>query len=323
MGLGSTVSRRGSGTIHKAARTAAAVSAAANVVAHVAKKMVSSGTQSKSGGSEGGIVTSQYNSRVAYSKKRPGKGTVKRQERQRKFARKVIKAMDVTLPKLKVLFSQPAYGAAAANLQGLIGDEWLLNGHVTGIIGSRDLTQIEYNMGSSDTVPKKIQMLGCTMEVSVKNTGSYPLFLELYDFIAIRDTAVADSTPISVFGAGLNTATISTCVTPNTATVGVTPFHSLKFCQNFKIFKKTIIKLGVGESCDFIRTSKRKFILDAEKWKNTGCKKGITRGTMGLVYGENDASGGTTAASWSVSTQRTYNVTCPGFNSGSTNVMAA
>jgi len=221
------------------------------------------------------------------------------------------------------MFSTGVSSTAAANIQGVCSADWLMNGHVTGNPGLRDLTQIEYTMGSSATVPKKIQVLGCTMETSFKNTGSYPLFLELYDYVATKDTAVADGTPYTIFDAGINTATIAGATSPNPATIGITPFNSLKFCQNFKIFKKTIIKLGAGESCDFLRTSKRKFILDVEKWTNIGCKQGITRGVMGLIYGENDASGGTQNAAWSVSTQRSYLVTCPGYNSGSNNVLTA
>lgn len=96
-----------------------------------------------------------------------------------------------------------------------------------------------------NTLKWKIESV--TIESRIKNMTNVPIQIRLYDIVVRRDDEGPISLPTADWQAGL-TEEVNPGVgaTPSNTFPGAEPFESRKFCQRFKVLKKTTFHLGAG-----------------------------------------------------------------------------
>lgn len=156
--------------------------------------------------------------------------------------------------------------------------------------------------------------------IVLTNTGSTPIFWEIYECTARKDVPVTPeggtlqqfystvaqqnyqgsfSTASGQAGVANTTLQTSAASRPNKNTTGVTPFQFRHFCQNFKINKVTRLQAAAGNTVSFDASNPRNVVVNWDNYLDLLAKKGVTKlylvrqwGTIETISGapQNSAS---------------------------------
>lgn len=133
--------------------------------------------------------------------------------------------------------------------------------------------------------------------VILTNTGTTPIFWELFECTARKDVPITEGSSLQNFfgtvamsqyqgsldttagGAGVpdSAQKISAASRPAAITTGATPFQFRHFCQNFKITKVTRLQAAPGNTVSFDASSPRNVRVNWDDYVDLVAKKGITK----------------------------------------------
>nr|QKQ15094.1 Cap [Trichosanthes kirilowii geminiviridae] len=275
-----------------------------------------------------GPITSQYDVRTVYRKKRMPR---RRRRRYVRFVRKVqhvamkATALQTQLIRENKILGQPANltsycaqlmytGAGAGGLQGT----------TTGTVGPKGKTDDLVDMTTDGTLTNNptalIHYQSCTMDCTIRNFSPGPVVVEVYHIVArtdVQDNATyhyaeniyelgfAQPTPVNEGTSGTNRTRISA------TDIGTTPFNNSLFSRYFMVKKKTKIELGTGELSQIQLRDPRNHRMNTNKIRNQVYIPGVTQGylfqVMGSPNGLNDPSQFTEAHVVGITTTRIYN----------------
>lgn len=160
------------------------------------------------------------------------------------------------------------------------------------------------------------------------NTGTTPIFWEVYECYARKDVPVAEGTTITQFyntvvanqyqgkisgtaAAANTTQQTSSSNPPVFKTTGVTPFQFRHFCQNFKVTKVTRLQAAPGNTVSFDASNPRNLTVNWDNYVDLLAKKGVTKLYLVRQWGtvETIAGAPTNSASSAVcEVEKDYNV---------------
>lgn len=259
-------------------------------------------------------ITTQYDSKVMYRKRRGSRMFRRKARRYRKFVKKVVAANDTRLEKQRVLFIDNFQLASAANAQNTQIGKTVCYGGNTGVAGQRDLYLMETALGDSASSLTRTYFRSCHMEVAIKNIGADGCYVDVYYWKTNKDFKIATNLDTHFNGSFNDMPSNIGGLNQTNTTYGASPFLAKDFTTYFSFYKKTSTLLGAGAQMDFAVSKKKNFVSDFSLVNNNGALKGITFGVLIVVYGlPNSASDGTagqaTAATINVNVTRTYTFT--------------
>jgi len=279
-----------------------------------AKRSYNNAFGSSAPASAPGPVTTNYDSKVMYSRKRASPKFRRKARRYRKFVKKVLNANDYQKEKQRVLFIDNVRITSLANSQVMATQYLNLYGGNTGTAGYRDLLQMENALGDTSTANTKTYYRSAHMEVAIKNTGSDGCYVDVFYYISRKDFKTGQDFGALLTNSFSNMPSNMGGSIQTTLMYGTTPILAKEFTENFKIFKKTTTLLGAGNQMDFALSKKKNFVCDYTKASNIGSLKGLTMGVILVVYGlpntATDATAGQpVAAAVNCNITRSYTLT--------------
>lgn len=134
--------------------------------------------------------------------------------------------------------------------------------------------------------------------IVLTNTGTTPIFWEIYECVARKDIPVNFATTLQSIYTGVANAVYQGLIGPQTAgsaggpnstnqisaasrptkqTIGVTPFQFRDYCQKFKILKVTRLQAAPGNTVSFDASQGRNVTVNWDDYQDLICKKGLTK----------------------------------------------
>lgn len=155
-------------------------------------------------------------------------------------------------------------------------------------------TQIEKLEGGANS--RRFYFDHMRARVVLTNTGTTPIFWEIYECVARKDIPVtpeggtiqqffsiceAANQQASLAGTSagqINTPTQTSAVAlPTRGASGVTPFQYRHFCQNFKVKKVTRLQAAPGNTVSFDASDPRNLTVNWDNYLDLLAKKGVTK----------------------------------------------
>lgn len=161
--------------------------------------------------------------------------------------------------------------------------------------------------------------------IVLTNTGTTPIFWEIFECMARKDIPVASQgTNLAAFytfaqaqqgalsgaAAGIDsTKNVSASSTPTYTTAGVTPFQFRHFCQCFKVLKVTRLQAAAGNTVSFDASQSRNVTINWDNVTDLLAKKNLTKFYVVRQWGAVTAAAPNNSASSAVfEIERDYNV---------------
>lgn len=279
-------------------------------------------TKSRSSPKSGlsGITTFQKDVKQVYRFKRaPARVRSRARRSQRAFTSNLLKAEGSR----KYHYSGNMVWTTAQGQQNFFG--WMnygANGN-GGVDGSGDIADIYIRMDAENRgagtsadqaergeAARRFYFDHMRGRVILTNTGTTPIFWEIYECVARKDIPLAEGAALEPFlgncfaagyqgtlsgtaGAAANTPKQTSAVTlPTRYSPGITPFQLRHFCQNWKINKVTRLQAAAGNTVSFDASMPRNLVMNWDNYANMLAKKGVTRqylvrqwGTVELISG--------------------------------------
>lgn len=278
------------------------------------------------GSNNPGLVTSQLD--VSTTRKRKSKQTLAKLKRQRRFKEKITKALlpDVELNVYSENFNNSTYTTTVAGTQetyqyvsgftymvntGVIWSSTENTGYILGryrnIAGSNNATATAGAKSVIQPNSFKLRFMASKTELSLTNTSSVPIVIDLYECVAAKDianTEILYNTPYKAWTQCLLDAYTPTDAAPTVprrplvTDSGQTPYDCPQFGSYWKILKKTRILLPSLNTTEYLMLA-NKFTLDGDKFNSNYAIKGITKGIL-IVGGIGDNTGISTTIGSSV-----------------------
>lgn len=255
-----------------------------------------------------GITTFQKDVKQVYRYKRAPKKLRRKWKRSRKtFVSNLLKQEGSR----KYHYSGNMTWATAQGTQGWFG--WMnygVNG-TGGVDGSGDMADIQTRLDlenrqggtPSDQLEgganaRRYYFDHMRARIVLTNTGTTPIFWEIYECVAREDIAVGfaqtlqsiysavsnavyqgNLAPVTVGNPGgpNSTQQISANSRPTKQTIGVTPFQFRDFCQKFKILKVTRLQAAVGNTVSFDASQGRNVTVNWDRCQDYIARKGLTK----------------------------------------------
>lgn len=288
----------------------------------------------KEGGLQG-ITTFQKDVKQVYRYKRAPRRLRKRWQRNRKtFTSNLLKAEGSR--KYHYHGSQ-AWTSTAGNQAWYGWSTYGINGN-GGADGTGDMGDIfirlnqelavqgtvaDQNAGA--TASRRYYMDHMRARIVLTNTGTTPIFWEVYECIARKDSPSAtQGTNMQGFfnnmqtqqgivtgsAAAVDTAkNVSATSAPLVTTAGVTPFQYRHFCQCFKVLKVTRLQAAPGNTVSFDSSQGRNVTVTWDNVTDLLAKKGLTKFYVVRQWGAVTAAAPNNSASSAVfEIERDYNV---------------
>lgn len=163
--------------------------------------------------------------------------------------------------------------------------------------------------------------------VVLTNTGSSPIFWEIYECVCRTDIPVAEGNNLPglydfmqltqnqaslTAGAGgdMNTSFKTSAVSlPSRTQPGVTPFQYRHWCQNWKILKVTRLQAAAGNSVSFDASDPRNLTVNWDNYVDLIAKKGVTKCYIVRQWGAVTAAApNNSASSAQFEVEKDYNI---------------
>jgi len=139
----------------------------------------------------------------------------------------------------------------------------------------------------------KIVVTGWMCETMITNLETYPVFVDMYYWLAKRDIPstfpdigsvwsdrMADLRVNQTLGAGVTTLTLND--------YGVTPFQGVEFAKKIQVWKKTRVKLAGGSVTQVETRGSRDTVITWSHQEHNTFARGVTQGIMFVAYGSPD-----------------------------------
>lgn len=285
------------------------VNAAANVM-----RAIGSRSRTQRSGSASLPITAQRDFNVIYRRKRAPWKVKRRAKRYRKFCKKVINAVDTRNEKQKVLFVQNGVLNSIAGTQACYSNTFqLYSVNISTTAGQRDMANMISGLGDTSTSETKTYFRSGQMEVVLQNKGTGAAYVDLYYYVARKDSGEPVTTQALVDQGFTGSPTNMGGSNLLSGTYGATVFQSKDFCQVFKIYRKTSALVPSGQFFEFnLRSSKNKIIDRDDIIRSPGALKGLTQGVVMIIYGApNTTDGAPVATEFTYNVTRTYTLTNP------------
>lgn len=215
-------------------------------------------------------------------------------------------------------------GSGSADGTGDLGDMFTrLNAELT----SQGTVDVQNNGGNN---ARRFYFDHMRSRVVLTNTGSSPIFWEIYECIARKDVPLTpEGGTIQQFytymtqrplqgslntgagGPGLAQSATNTSATqlPPVTASGVTPFQYRHFCQNFKILKVTRLQAAAGNTVSFDASDPRNLVVNWDNYLDLVAKRSVTKFYVVRQWGAVTAANPNNAPSSAVfEIERDYNV---------------
>lgn len=275
-----------------------------------------------------GPITSQYDVRTVYRKRRMPR---RRRRRYVRFARKVqhiamkATALQTSLIRENKILAAPANTTSyCAQLMYTGAGAGGNQGNNAGTIAPRGKTNDIDDMTADGTLTNNptaiLHYQSCVMECTLRNYGATPVVIECYHIVArsdaqdnatyhyaesIYELGFAQPTTVNESATGTNRTNISA------TDIGTTPFNNTLFSRYFLVKKKVKIELGAGEITQIQLRDPRNHRLNTNKIRNMVYLPYKTQGYLFQVMGppqiEDNVVGFTQGSSVSITTTRIYN----------------
>lgn len=270
-------------------------------------------------------VTSQYDARTTYRRKklsRKGKRILKKRAR---FTRRVLKGLQADKEPQMVLFKDNFQISSLADGQNIgIGGGMTLYSLDGNVVGSRDVKRILDASSDSNVSVTKFYMRSAHLDLSMKNIGTDGCYVEIYYWVGRKSFATNNNQgglgEIDTFaklvdsGYAQQPANLTGGGTLTKLIYGTTPFQNSLITEFMKIIKKTVIHLGPGQIADVSLSSTRDFVIDGWQQVSGRLFNRRSKGIMIVQYGEPNSlstadSGKTLASTVNYNVTRTYHFT--------------
>lgn len=275
--------------------------------AYKGRSLTKSKTSSQRSGLQG-ITTFQKDVKQVYRYKRAPKKLRRKWKRSRQaYVANTLKAV----ASRKYHYSGNMSWTTTQGTQGWFG--WMNYGAngVGGVDGSGDMADVQYRLdleNRSNGTPadqseggpnaRKYYFDHMRARIVLTNTGTTPIFWEIFECTARKDvavgfantlqgiyTAVANAVYQGLIGpsgtgfpAGANpTNQTSAASRPVKTTTGVTPFQFRDFCQKFKISRVTRLQAAPGNTVSFDASQPRNITVAWDNYQDLIAKKGLTK----------------------------------------------
>lgn len=163
--------------------------------------------------------------------------------------------------------------------------------------------------------------------VVLTNTGTNPIFWEIYECMARKDIPLTEGNSIAQLyayaatvlqqgfenslsgGPGIAGVHSSAVVLPPVTSSGVTPFQYRHFCQNFKIHKVTRLQAAPGNTVSFDAGDRRNLTINYDNYSQLIMKAGVSKIYVVRQWGAvTTANPNNSPSSASFEIERDYNV---------------
>lgn len=317
------------------ARAANAIGAAYK--AYKSRSQTKTKTESQKQGIQG-ITTFQKDYKTVYRYKRAPRRLRRKWKRSRRtFISNLLKQEGSR----KYHYHGSQAWTTAANTQGFFG--WFNNGvgGTGGVDGSADLYDVfnrldietRANGTGADAVQggrlsRRYYMDHMRSRVVLTNTGTNPIFWEIYECTSRKDIPTNEFNNLSQMISNLNSPLYQATLNvtqgqgaansgtktnaagiPSPTASGVTPFQYRHFCQNFKVNKVTRLQASAGNTVSFDASTPRNTTINWDDYASLCCKKYVTKLFLVRQWGAVTAANPDNSPSSAVfEVERDYNV---------------
>lgn len=162
---------------------------------------------------------------------------------------------------------------------------------------------------NSAVPPTELMIKNIRQEVELKNVGTSLAYIDLYYFTPRKDTSLDPQSAISNLfiqstatnGQITSTGTISAL---QTSTLGVTPFHSATFTENFLIYKVRRVMLQPSQSFSYMTRCRTAGNQSNRDWSGLNMRRNISSGVIGFAQCDVNNNGtGTNSTNISIHSQ--------------------
>lgn len=259
-------------------------------------------TTAKSAQMDSNPLTSQYDYKTDYRKRRisrRGRYRIKRRIRWRKKIVNTVREANtgsthLLRRSLYTLTTAPdqanaiSYGLYGQNGTG--GDTFNSTNDVSEIF--REIAPTDWNLvdfPATDSVNRRLYFMHGMMEMTVRNVGEYDAIVEAY-FIRGRRTVREGQlySPANIYFEGFKKAALA--ADPDTTNpfdtklsverIGSTPFQSPMFVQSYKVYKRTKFTIPPGKEISFIVNEPR----PRSYWMQTAAMRSTDRSFHGVLF---------------------------------------
>jgi len=314
--LGGQVIRMNSGMLKRAASGVAGLGSAAYGAYSASKRL--KGAQS---GGAYSVLTNQYDVKNFYRKRYMPR---RKKRAWRKFYKKVASVYrKETSGKSSLLLRGKLDGTVATDQQGVIG--CMLYGAAkdtsTTDIGCQDQNYIQDAVGGAGSTNISPLCKSAVMDIEITNRGiaefNNPLTVDVYKIKCIRTCQGVNNVQVlgwtDLFGQALAmepTCGGATDIGANNV-AGVTPWMAADFCRHVKIQSHKRIILSQGQTAEFMLRDpkdRKLFWANPNQTKASALEKGVVQGYMFIIQGIAGTGIQTAACSYSITCNRTYQV---------------
>lgn len=129
----------------------------------------------------------------------------------------------------------------------------------------------------------KIYLSKYTSEMYVTNQGMGNTRMTLYDIVCRRDTT--ESNPVSAWNDGLLECTGTSANTRTSSNLNSTPFQSPEFCTKWKVVKRTVVQMALGQSHIHKVDIKFGSLISRDNIEDFVYQKGLSFVTLVVIHG--------------------------------------
>ena len=245
-------------------------------------------------------VTSQYDARTTYRRKKLSRKGRRILKKRKRFSRRVLKGLQIDKAPQMVLFKDNFQVSSAASGQNIgAGGSITLYSYDGNAVGARDIKRILDASGDTNVSVTKYYFKAAHLDLSIKNIGDNGCYIELYYWVGRKPFATNNNqgglgeidTYTKLIDSGFATApaNLTGGGTLTKLIYGTTPFQNCLVTEYMKIVKKTVIHLGAGQIADVSLSSTKDFVLDGWQTVSGRLFNRRTKGIFIVQYGDPNA----------------------------------
>lgn len=226
-------------------------------------------------------LTGQFDYKTDYKQRRYSKVARRRIKNGRKYTRRIMRVVNnnntgsIYLVRRSVGELSSAVqqsNCVSYGLNGLDGStfaDFNTTNDISFFLNQKDPTAYaNWNIKANQSVNAQVYVKHATMEMTVRNTGSFDAILEAYFIVGRRPlhTDAGSTDPKSVYEDSFNKQ--AAAQDPDTGAlyptqldmndIGVTPFQAAWFCRHYKIYKRTKFRIPPGGEINLVLHSRSK-----------------------------------------------------------------